>query len=438
MQSLLQQLKNLPTTGVITYAGESCAVSELIQKAAEIKHQNPQLYQGDIAIGYTHLAEFVTALIAFDGWCSAIYLCPPNVAIPKGELIKWPLSGDAAMDDATKKQPVFSSSEVVQTKWYMATSGTTGEPKWYSHSFESLTASSKYSEQLQSLCWALLYQPFRFAGLQVVLQALLSGADLVDAAEDEPLAQIALLKQNKTTAMSATPSLWRQLLMTGQLGDLKLQYITLGGEIADQSVLDNLSRLFPKAKLRHIYASTETGVGLVVSDGLAGFPLTWLEDLSLAVALKVSDTQHLMVKPNFKVCQTLSAQTDPQGFVDTLDIVEIKELRVLFIGRATGTINVGGNKVYPEKIEQVLMQSANVSQAKVYPKKSALMGELVVADITVVNTDDPQQLKKKILINCKNQLQRFEIPTKINIVNNIAHDPSGKLNRKLNRKQQHD
>tara|TARA_R110002167_G_scaffold126730_1_gene307723 strand:+ start:188 stop:1504 length:1317 start_codon:yes stop_codon:yes gene_type:complete len=438
MQSLLQQLKNLPKTGMITYAGESCAVSELIQKAAEIRHQNPQFYQGDIALGYTHLAEFVTALIAFDGWCSAIYLCPPNVAIPQGELIKWPLSGDAAMDDATKKQPVFSSSEVVQTKWYMATSGTTGEPKWYSHSFESLTASSKYSEQLQSLCWALLYQPFRFAGLQVVLQALLSGADLVDAAENEPLAQIALLKQNKTTAMSATPSLWRQLLMTGQLGDLKLQYITLGGEIADQSVLDNLSRLFPKAKLRHIYASTETGVGLVVSDGLAGFPLTWLEDLSLAVALKVSDTQHLMVKPNFKVCQTLSAQTDPQGFVDTLDIVEIKELRVLFIGRATGTINVGGNKVYPEKVEQVLMQSANVSQAKVYPKKSALMGELVVADITVVNTDDPQQLKTQILVNCKKQLQRFEIPTKINIVNNIAHEPSGKLNRKLNRKQQHD
>lgn len=438
MQSLLQQLKNRPTTGVIAYAGESCAVSELIQKAVEIRRQNPQFCQGDIAIGYTHLAEFVTALIAFDGWCSAIYLCPPNVAIPHRELIKWPFSGDATIDDAIKNLPISNSPEWVKTKWYMATSGTTGEPKWYSHSFESLTASSKYSEQLQSLCWALLYQPFRFAGLQVVLQALLSGADLVDAAENEPLAQIALLKQNKTTAISATPSLWRQLLMTGQLGDLKLQYITLGGEIADQSVLDNLSRLFPKAKLRHIYASTETGVGLVVSDGLAGFPLTWLESLALPVALKVSDTQHLMVKPNFKVCQTLSAQTDHQGFVDTLDIVEIKEHRVLFIGRATGTINVGGNKVYPEKVEQVLMQSANVRQAKVYSKKSALMGELVVADITVLNTDDPQQLKKQILINCKNQLQRFEIPTKINIVNNIAHDPSGKLNRKLNRKQQHD
>ena len=63
------------------------------------------------------------------------------------------------------------------------------------------------------------------------------------------------------------------------------------------------------------------------------------------------------------------------------------------------------------------------------------MGELVVADITIVNTDDEDQVKQQALRICKNQLQRFEIPTKINVVNNIAHDPSGKLNRKLNGKQ---
>ena len=105
------------------------------------------------------------------------------------------------------------------------------------------------------------------------------------------------------------------------------------------------------------------------------------------------------------------------------------------MGRATGTINVGGNKVHPEKVEQVLLQCSDISQAVVYAKKSALMGELVVADITIVNTDDEDQVKQQALRICKNQLQRFEIPTKINVVNNIAHDPSGKLNRKLNGKQ---
>jgi acyl-CoA synthetase (AMP-forming)/AMP-acid ligase II len=442
MQNLLQQLSNQPTTGVITNAGESCTVSDLIKKAAEIRQQNRQLCQRGIAIGYIDLAEFVTALIAFDGWCSAIYLCPPNVTTPQKELIEWPLISDAAIVEATEKQLISTPSELAQTTWYMATSGTTGEPKWFAHSFLSLTASTKHSQELQTLCWALLYQPFRFAGLQVVLQALLSGADLVDAADYEPLALMARLKQHEVTAVSATPSLWRQLLMTGLLADVNLRHITLGGEIADQSVLDNLSRLFPKAKLRHIYASTESGVGLVVIDGLAGFPIKWLEDLTLPVALKVSQKQHLMVKPSFQICQTLTTQTDTQGYLDTLDIVEFKGDRVLFIGRATGAINVGGNKVHPEKIEQVLLQCTDISQAKVYAKKSALMGELVVADITIIHTGDQQQVKQQVLKICKNQLQRFEIPTKINIVNDIPHDPSGKINRKSNRKlngkQQHD
>jgi acyl-CoA synthetase (AMP-forming)/AMP-acid ligase II len=430
MQSLSNQLVNLSTTGVITSAGEHSSVAELIKNADKIRHQHPQFWQHTIAIRYTNLAEFITALIAFDGWCSAIYLCPPNVLIPQNVDIKWPLDSDTAITDLSVKSLNSTSSDVIQTTWYMATSGTTGEPKWFSHSYLSLSANTKHSHNLQTLCWALLYQPFRFAGLQVVLQVLLSGADLVDVADYEPLAQMAFLKHGGVTAVSATPSLWRQLLMTGQLSELSLSHITLGGEIVDQSLLDKLIRLFPKAKLRHIYASTEAGVGLVVNDGRAGFPAKWLEDRSITIALKVSDKQHLMIKPSHPVCQSLVQQTDAQGYMDTLDKVQVIDDRVFFLGRSTGTINVGGNKVHPEKVEQVLLQCADISQAKVYAKKSALLGELVVADVMIIATGVEQEVKQQLLKMCKNQLQRFEIPTKISIVNSIDHGPSGKLNRK--------
>jgi acyl-CoA synthetase (AMP-forming)/AMP-acid ligase II len=438
MQSLIKQLNNLPTLGIITSAGEHYSVAVLIKKADKIRLHYPQLHQATVALRYTNLAEFSVALIAFDGWCSAIYLCPPDVSIPQPELIEWPLEPGIADIDLIKSQFDAASLNVTQTTWYMATSGTTGEPRWFSHSFLSLTASTKYSPKLQSLRWALLYQPFRFAGLQVVLQALLSGADLIDVAEYEPLAQMVFLKHGHVTAVSATPSLWRQLLMTRQLSELSLGHITLGGEIADQSLLDKLKDLFPSAKLRHIYASTEAGVGFVVSDGLAGFPVKWLEDQSLPVILKVSDNQHLLIKPNHQVCQTLAQQTDAHGYVDTLDTVQMLDDRVYFLGRATGTINVGGNKVHPEKVEQVLLQCADISQAKVYAKKSALLGELVVADVTIMDTAVAQTVKQQVLKMCKSQLQRYEIPTKISVVSHIAHDPSGKLNRTLNRKQQHD
>ena len=430
MQSLSNQLANLSTTGVITCAGEHSLVVELIKNAEEIRLNSPQLCQRTVAVRYTNLAEFIAALIAFDGWCSAMYLCPPEVSIPQNEVIQWPLDSGTAMTNLGVKPLNSAPSDNTQTTWYMATSGTTGEPKWFSHSFLSLSASTKHSHKLQDLCWALLYQPFRFAGLQVVLQALLSGADLVDVADYEPLAQMAFLKHGHVTAISATPSLWRQLLMTGQLGELTLSHITLGGEIADQSLLDKLKRLFPEAKLRHIYASTEAGVGFVVSDGCAGFPAKWLEDQSLSIALKVSDMQHLLVKPSYPVCQSLAPQTDIQGYVDTLDKVLVTDHRVFFLGRATGAINVGGNKVHPEKVEQVLLQCADISQAKVYAKKSALLGELVVADVMIIANSVEQEVKQQLLKICKNQLQRYEIPTKISIVNSIEHSSSGKLNRK--------
>ncbi|MGK0304330.1 MAG: acyl-coenzyme A synthetase/AMP-(fatty) acid ligase [Gammaproteobacteria bacterium] len=428
MQSLFNQLTNLSTTGVITAAGQHNSIAVLITKAEQIRQQYPQFYQRSIAIRYTNLADFVTALIAFDGCCSAIYLRPPNVTIPHNDIIYWPLESDAAVTDS---MPTLLKSEAsVATTWFMATSGTTGEPKWCSHSLLSLTANTKYSQKLQALCWALLYQPYRFAGLQVLLQALLSGADLVDVADYEPLAQMAFLKHADVTALSATPSLWRQLLMTGQLSELTLSHITLGGEIADQSLLNTLKRLFPNANVRHIYASTEAGVGFIVSDGRAGFPTKWLKDQTLTVALKVSDEQHLLVKPQHHVCQSLVLQTNAPGYVDTLDKVQVNDDRVLFLGRATGTINVGGNKVHPEKVEQVILQCSDISQAKVYAKKSALLGELVVADVMIMDAAVEQEVKQQVLKMCKKQLQRFEIPTKINIVKNIDRDPSGKLNRK--------
>jgi acyl-coenzyme A synthetase/AMP-(fatty) acid ligase len=436
MQSLFNQLKNLSSTGVITAAGKHNSIAMLIIKAEQIRRQYPQFYQCSMAIQYTNLADFVTALIAFDGHCSAVYLRPPNVTIPHNDIIDWPLESDAAVVDSMSTRLKSEAADVdsVVTTWFMATSGTTGEPKWCSHSFLSLTANTKHSQKLQALCWALLYQPYRFAGLQVVLQALLSGADLVDVADYEPLAQMAFLKHADVTALSATPSLWRQLLMTGQLSELTLSHITLGGEIADQSLLDTLKRLFPNANVQHIYASTEAGVGFIVSDGRAGFPAKWLEDQTLTVALQVSNEQHLLIKLSHQVCQTLALQIDEQGYVDTLDTVQMVDDRVLFLGRATGTINVGGNKVHPEKVEQVILQCADISQAKVYAKKSALLGELVVADVMINDAAVEQEVKQQVLKMCKKQLQRFEIPTKINIVKNIVHDPSGKLNRK----QQHD
>ena len=56
--------------------------------------------------------------------------------------------------------------------------------------------------------------------------------------------------------------------MSGAASDFAPRYVRLSGEIADQAVLDGLSRAFPAASIGHAYASTEAGVGFAVNDGL--------------------------------------------------------------------------------------------------------------------------------------------------------------------------
>src|ERR1700723_3991423 len=95
----------------------------------------------------------------------------------------------------------------------------------------------------------------------------------------EPLTNyVARLVARGVTHISGTPPHWRKLLMSGSASGFSPRYVRLSGEIADQAVLDGLSRAFPEASIGHAYASTEAGVGFAVNDGLEGFPATMIGD----------------------------------------------------------------------------------------------------------------------------------------------------------------
>jgi hypothetical protein len=65
--------------------------------------------------------------------------------------------------------------------------------------------------------------------------------------------------------------------MSGAAAALKPDYVRLSGEIADQTVLDNLRSAYPHAAIGHAFASTEAGVAFDVNDGLAGFPADYID-----------------------------------------------------------------------------------------------------------------------------------------------------------------
>jgi len=66
--------------------------------------------------------------------------------------------------------------------------------------------------------------------------------------------------------------------MSGEAAVLEPQYVRLSGEVADQTLLDSLRAVYPNARIAHAFASTEAGVAFDVNDGLAGFPLAFIDN----------------------------------------------------------------------------------------------------------------------------------------------------------------
>ena len=125
---------------------------------------------------------------------------------------------------------------------------------------------------------------------------------------------------------------------------------------------------------------------------------------------------------------------DPEGFVYTGDIVELRGERYYFLGRRTGVINVGGLKVYPEEVETVINRHPAVRMSRVRARRNPITGALVVADVVLAGDPNPSvgrvaELKREILNLCRERLSRHKVPTAINFVASLAVAESGKIER---------
>ena len=392
---------------------------ELITAASSLA---PKLnLKKDFLVDGNEVATAVIQMLALDGKSPVILFKPNNFSEELSEKFQ-------------KVSKKITNQPYQFTNWIMATSGTTGIPKLINHSFSSLIRSTKLNAvKGGSLRWALMYEPCSFAGLQVLLQALLGGSCLLTAPIGNLEKYVKFLVSNKCNAISATPSMWRKLLLLTDLKNLKLKFISLGGEIADSNILKTLSNNFPQARITHIYASTEVGVAFSVKDGKAGFPASYLNKVpNRNIKLKVKQGKlffkELSESNHISSFDTLTKDND--SFVDTGDIVSVEGNRVYFLGRQNGSINVGGNKVMPNEIESVIRELPEILDAHAYGKPNPILGTVIVVDVVSNNSGDFDILKKLIHAYCREKLTSFKRPAIIKLVDSSTLTSNGKIKRK--------
>lgn len=367
-------------------------------------------------------AAAIRTLIDADGRAGAILLLPASLHGP---------GRNTAVATAEAALSAGLPMGAPGTAWILATSGTTGRPKLVRHDLASLTRTTRPEpDRGAGQVWGLMYDPARFAGMQVILQSLLSGAHLVIPDRAAPLAdQLALLAAQGCTHLSATPTLWRRILMTPRATDLRLHQVTLGGEIADDAVLASLARAFPHARITHVFASTEAGAAFSVSDGRAGFPARYLEDPPAGIALRLHDgrlwVRNDLVGPTYVGTTTTLAHA---GWVDTGDRVTVDGDRIHFAGRESGMINVGGTEVLPEQVESELTAHPQVALARVYGRANPITGAIVMADI-VPASGAPETVAADVLAHLRQRLDPHMVPAVVRVVPDIAVSDAAKISR---------
>jgi acyl-coenzyme A synthetase/AMP-(fatty) acid ligase len=394
------------------------------------------------------------AMTEIDGVARRMLLCPPDLNADHIQA----LIDDAEIDAVVTDQParwadagvnlVVAARAPVRagaraqtgraTEWLMLTSGTSGVPKIVSHTLEGLTGAIIADGPARGAppVWATFYDIRRYGGLQIFLRAIIGGGSMVLSEPGEPLTDhVGRLHASGVTHISGTPSHWRKLLMSGSASGFSPRYVRLSGEIADQAVLDGLSRAFPGASIGHAYASTEAGVGFAVNDGLEGFPASMVGESRDGVEMKVEDGSlriRSMRAAHAYVGPRAAALTDGDGFVDTGDMVELRGDRYYFVGRRGGIINIGGLKVHPEEIEAVINGHTEVRMSRARSRRSPITGAIVIADVILADGCDlarSDEIRDKILADCRARLASHKVPAMIKFVSSLDITAAGKLAR---------
>src|SRR5258708_4592857 len=107
---------------------------------------------------------------------------------------------------------------------------------------------------------------------------------------------------------------------------------------------------------------------------------------------------------------------DADGWFNTQDLVEREGEYIRILGRKSELINVGGEKVHPTEIENVLLQVDNVKDVTVRGQPNPLTVEVVPAKITPLGPEEPDTLKRRVRQFFHARLERYKIPAAIDVV----------------------
>lgn len=309
-------------------------------------------------------------------------------------------------------------------------SGSTGTSKAVLHNFRLLLDKFKAPRHRKVILTFLLFD--HIGGVNTLFYTLANGGTVVVAADRSPDAVCRAIERHRVQVLPTSPTFLNLLIMSEAYRhyDLSsLELITYGTEVMPDTVLRRVRQAIPWATLQQTYGLSELGIlrsksrdsdSLWVKVGGEGFE-TKVVDGILWVRAKSAMLGYLNAPSPF----------DADGWFNTEDQVELDGDYIRILGRRSEIINVGGMKVYPAEVESVLLEMPDVQDATVRGEPNALLGQIVVARLTLRRPMDPVEVRKAVREFCRGRLAPYQTPVRIEVTSAPQFSDRFKKSRRL-------
>ena len=142
------------------------------------------------------------------------------------------------------------------------------------------------------------------------------------------------------------------------------------------------------------------------------------------VDIRIDRDGHLLVRPP-NTATGIDERIDAEGFIDTGDLARIDDDGFVWLeGRAGDVINRGGNKVFPESVEEVVRLSAAVDDVAIVGVPDERLGEVPVAFLVGRPVPD-----EELAALCREHLVAYKVPAAFHWVDELPRSEVGKVLR---------
>ncbi len=336
------------------------------------------------------------------------------------------------------------------------TTGTTGTPEGIIHTnrshyatVENIFSTINMPEKNVALIAAPLNHSF---ALRRFYANIVHGSSIVIIENIIPLENFFnMLKKYRVTSIAMNPSALAIILKGSKnlLAEYKnqLDYIEFSSSPLKIDILKEAIFMLPNTKMYNIYGSTEAGC-------LTGYNNTQYLEQTGCIGYANINSDIYILDDNYNIIDGFgkdnagflavkgpiimkgylnnkinSHKVLSKGYYITQDIVYKDSKNFYYLlGRQSDIIPIGGLKVAPDEIEDVIKKCKGITDCACIGKDNELAGQVPVLFITINSEYDSKELYKFI----KDKLEPYKCPKEIRIIDEIPKTFNGKiLRRKL-------